>query len=58
MGGWMICCHKSITRKKKERKKSTKKRKEEKNDLVCEQYTNVCKLGASWDRQDFKNHVN
>jgi hypothetical protein len=56
MGGWMICCHKSFTRKKKERKKSTKKGKK-KNDLICEQYTNVCKLGVSWNRQGFKNHV-
>jgi hypothetical protein len=43
----MICCHKSFTRKKRERKKSTKKGKKKKYDLVCEQYTNVCKLGAS-----------
>ncbi len=58
MGGWMTCYHKSFTRKKKEGKESTRKGKKKKNDLVCEHYTNVCKLGASWNRQDFKNHVN
>ncbi len=54
----MTCYHKSFTRKKKEGKESTRKGKKKKNDLVCEHYTNVCKLGASWNRQDFKNHVN
>jgi hypothetical protein len=43
----MTCYHKSFTRKKKEGKESTRKGKKKKNDLVCEHYTNVCKLGAS-----------
>jgi hypothetical protein len=27
------------------------------NDLICEQYTNACKLGANWNGKDFKNHT-
>jgi hypothetical protein len=33
----------------------TKKEKRKRNDVVCGQHTNACKLGAKWDREDFKN---
>ncbi len=26
-----------------------------KNDVVCAQHTNACKLGAKWDGEDFRN---
>jgi hypothetical protein len=41
----MNCCHKSFTGKK-ERKEGQKKGKR-RSDLICEQYTKICKLGAS-----------
>ncbi len=53
---WFVAIKVLQERKRKEKKVQKKGRK--KNDLVCEQYTDVCKLGVSWDRQGFKNHVN
>ncbi len=53
---WMTCCHKHFTRRGKKEGGKGKGRKN-KSDLICEQYTNACKLGANWDEQDFKNHA-
>ncbi len=55
IGRWMNCCHKSFTGKK-ERKEGQKKGKR-RSDLICEQYTKICKLGASWNGQDFTKHT-
>jgi len=54
IGEWMTCCHTSLRRKKKESRKGGKKGRRKTND--CEQHTDVCKLGANCDGQDFKNH--
>jgi hypothetical protein len=54
----MICCHKSFTKRKNERKKCRKKGRRKKKDLVCDQYTDACKLSANGDGQDFVNHAN
>ncbi len=50
---WFVAIKVLHERKRKE-KKVPKKGRRKKNDIVCEYYTNVCKLGASWDRQDFQ----
>jgi hypothetical protein len=50
----MTCCHRSLRRKEKESRKGGKKGRRKTND--SEQYTDVCKLSANCDGQDFKNH--
>jgi len=41
----VVCCYKSFKIRKKERKEGSENREEKKIfDLICEQYTNACKL--------------
>ncbi len=59
MGGYMNCCHRSFTRRKSESEQGRKrKKKKTKSDIICGQYTNAYKLGANWNKQDFKNYKN
>jgi hypothetical protein len=58
MEGWMTCYYKSLTKRGKKVRKWPKKGKRKRSDLVCGQYTNVHKLGAKQDGQDFFNHKN
>ncbi len=59
MGGeWIVAI--KVLQEKKERKEGKKKKKKKgkrKSDLFCEQYAEICKLGASWNGQDFTKHT-
>jgi hypothetical protein len=48
MGGWIVFAIKSLPQGKRKEKKD-RKIMIIINDQVCEQYTNVYKLGANWD---------
>ncbi len=43
---------KALQERKRKRKNQPKRRRRKKSDLICGQYTNVCKLNAKWDGQD------
>ncbi len=40
----------------KKTKKLMKRKNDLKNDIVCGQIINICKLGANWNGQNLKNH--
>jgi len=53
-GEWLVAI--KVLQEKKERKEGKKKGKR-RSDLICGQYTKICKLGASWNGQDFTKHT-
>jgi hypothetical protein len=54
---WLVVV-KALWKGKMKEKNIQKNEKWRRNDLICEQYIDACKLGANWDGQDFKNHAN
>jgi len=54
---WFVVI-KALQKGKMKEKKIQKTEKWRRNDLVCEQHIDACKVATNWDGQDFKNHAN
>ncbi len=55
--GWMKCYHKSYTRKKERKLRGKKKERKKKKWSNLRAIYGDCKLGASWNGQDFTKHT-